>query len=176
MRACCTVFQELPGAAGPSPGLGPRTIFSKAVVIHIINVSTVACPLVAEENSPLQDLVFGSAPWSCQISAWQPRCQVILCSSCKSLLICFDRVRDFVFFFCYFLAASAAKNCEKIAVIQSAASAAFAQGGCASSRLDHGLKFYVIPGGCASSRLINGFSDCEQSVAKLRYPENQTRS
>ena len=25
----------------------------------------------------------------------------------------------------------------------------------ASSRLDHGLKFYVIPGGCASSRLID---------------------
>ena len=33
-------------------------------------------------------------------------------------------------------------------------------GGCASSRLDHGLKFYVIQGGCASSRLISGFSDC----------------
>ena len=29
-------------------------------------------------------------------------------------------------------------------------------GGCASSRLDHGLKFYVIQGGCASSRLIHG--------------------
>ena len=30
-------------------------------------------------------------------------------------------------------------------------------GGCASSRLDHGLKFYGIRGGCASSRLIHGF-------------------
>ena len=28
--------------------------------------------------------------------------------------------------------------------------------GCASSRLDHGLKFYGISGGCASSRLISG--------------------
>ena len=60
----------------------------------------------------------------------------------------------------YFLAASAAKNCEKIAVIKSAASEASAKGGCASSRLDHGLKFYVIPGGCASSRLISEFSEC----------------
>ena len=33
-------------------------------------------------------------------------------------------------------------------------------GGCASSRLDHGLKFYGIRGGCASSRLISEFSDC----------------
>ena len=33
-------------------------------------------------------------------------------------------------------------------------------GGCASSRLDHGLKFYVIQGGCASSRLIHEFLDC----------------
>ena len=31
-------------------------------------------------------------------------------------------------------------------------------GGCASSRLDHGLEFYVIQGGCASSRLIHEFS------------------
>ena len=66
------------------------------------------------------------------------------------------RVPDFD----YFLAASAARYCEKIAVIKSAASAASTQGGCASSRLDHGLKFYVIQGGCASSRLISGFSDC----------------
>ena len=29
--------------------------------------------------------------------------------------------------------------------------------GCAGSRLDHGLKFYIIQGGCASSRLIHGF-------------------
>ena len=29
-------------------------------------------------------------------------------------------------------------------------------GGCASSRLDHGLKLYGIRGGCASSRLIHG--------------------
>ena len=35
------------------------------------------------------------------------------------------------------------------------------RGGCASSRLDHGLKFYAIRGGCASSRLIHEFSDCE---------------
>ena len=48
--------------------------------------------------------------------------------------------------FLYFLAASAAKNCTKEAVIQSAASAASTKGGCASSRLDHGLKFYVIQG------------------------------
>ena len=67
----------------------------------------------------------------------------------------------FLRFFTIFLAASAAKNCKKRAVIQSAASAASAQGGCASSRLDHGLKFYEIRGGCTSSRLINGFSDCE---------------
>ena len=67
-------------------------------------------------------------------------------------------------FFDYFLAASAANNCEKEAVIQSAASAASTQGGCASSRLDHGLKFYVIRGGCASSGLISEFSDC--AVAK----------
>ena len=60
--------------------------------------------------------------------------------------------------FGYFLAPSAAKNCEKKAVIQSAASAASTRGGCASSRLDHGSKFYVIRGGCASSRLISEFS------------------
>ena len=47
-----------------------------------------------------------------------------------------------------------------LTVIQSAASAASAKGGCASSRLDRGLKFYVIQGGCASSRLIHEFSDC----------------
>ena len=34
-------------------------------------------------------------------------------------------------------------NYEKTAVIQSATCAASAKGGCASSRLDHGLKFYV---------------------------------
>ena len=33
-------------------------------------------------------------------------------------------------------------------------------GGCASSRLDHGLNFFVNQGGCASSRLIIEFSDC----------------
>ena len=43
-----------------------------------------------------------------------------------------------------FLAASAANNYEKQAVIKSAASAASAQGSCVSSRLDHGLKFYLI--------------------------------
>ena len=62
--------------------------------------------------------------------------------------------------FLYFWAASAAKNCKKNAVIQSAASAASENGGCARSRLDHGFEFYVIQGGCASSRLISGFSDC----------------
>ena len=63
-----------------------------------------------------------------------------------------------------FLATSAANNCEKKAVIQSAASASSARARCASNRLDHGLKFYVIRGGCASSRLISEFSDS----AKLR--------
>ena len=43
----------------------------------------------------------------------------------------------------------------------SAASAASAKGGCASSQLDHGLNFYGIQGGCASSRLISEFSDCK---------------
>ena len=51
------------------------------------------------------------------------------------------------------------KIVKKKAVIQSAASAASAKGGCASSRLDHGLKFYVIQGGCASSRLSDESSD-----------------
>ena len=64
-------------------------------------------------------------------------------------------VRDFDYFL-LFLAASAAKNCKKQAVIQSAASPASARGGCASSRLDHGLKFCVIQEGCASE-----FSDCD---------------
>ena len=59
----------------------------------------------------------------------------------------------------YFLAASETKNCEKEAVIKSAASAASTQGGCASSRLDHGSKFYVIRGGCASSQKIVKMSD-----------------
>ena len=35
-------------------------------------------------------------------------------------------------------------------------------GSCASSRLDHGLKFYGIRGGCAGSRLIYGFLDCNE--------------
>ena len=39
-----------------------------------------------------------------------------------------------------FLAASATKNCGKKTVIKSAASAASTQGGCASSRLDHGCE------------------------------------
>ena len=47
------------------------------------------------------------------------------------------------------------------------ASAASAKGGCASSRLDHGLKFYGIRGGCGSSRLINEFSDCGLFAASL---------
>ena len=66
------------------------------------------------------------------------------------------RVRNFD----YFLATSAAKNCTKKIMIKSAASAASAKGDCASSRLDHGLKFYVNQGGCAGSRLISEFSDC----------------
>ena len=53
------------------------------------------------------------------------------------------RVRDFD----YLLAAPAAKNCEKMAVIQSATSTASTKGGCAGSRLDHDLKVYVIQGG-----------------------------
>ena len=80
------------------------------------------------------------------------------------------RVRDFD----YFLAASAAKNCGKKAVIQSAARWASTQGGCASSRLDHGLKFYVIRGGCAGSRLINEFSDCVQTCPEARPSLSET--
>ena len=57
------------------------------------------------------------------------------------------------------------KIAKEKAVIQSAASAASAKGGCASNRLDNGLKFYVIQEGCASSRLISEFSDCEQLTA-----------
>ena len=57
---------------------------------------------------------------------------------------------------------------KKKTVIQSAASAASAKGGCASSRLDHGLQFYVIREGCASSRLINELSDC------VHGPKRQT--
>ena len=37
------------------------------------------------------------------------------------------------------------------------------KGGCASSRLDHGLKFYGIQGGCASSRLISGSQNPKKS-------------
>ena len=58
------------------------------------------------------------------------------------------------------LALARPKKLKKTAVIKSAASVASAKGGCASSRLDHGFKFYVIQGGCASSQLISGFSDC----------------
>ena len=71
-------------------------------------------------------------------------------------------ILSFLHIFYYFLAASAAKNCEKKAVIQSAASAASARGGCTSSRLVHGLKFWLIWGGCASSRLISRFSGCDR--------------
>ena len=58
------------------------------------------------------------------------------------------------------------KIAKKIAVIQSAADAASAKGGCASSRLDQGLKFYVNRGGYASSRLISEFSDCEPPITE----------
>ena len=75
--------------------------------------------------------------------------------------------------FDHFLAASTAQNYEKMAVIQSAASAASTQGGCARSRLDRGLKFYVIWGGCASSRLISGFSDCQQGTTKTQMALSQ---
>ena len=69
----------------------------------------------------------------------------------------------------YMLAAGATKNCQKkTVVIQSAASAASVKGGCASSRLDHGLKFYVIRGGCASSRLIHRFSDCAEPEEEFK--------
>ena len=64
---------------------------------------------------------------------------------------------EILIIFYYFLAASGAKTCENKAVFNSAASAASAKGGCASGRLDHGLKFHVIQGGCASSRLISEF-------------------
>ena len=58
---------------------------------------------------------------------------------------------------------------QKKAVIQSAASAASTKGGCASSRLDHGLNFYVFQGGFASSRLISEFSDCGRTESMYRY-------
>ena len=64
----------------------------------------------------------------------------------------------FQLFFYIFWPLARPKHAKK-AVIQSAASAASAKGGCASSRLDHSLKFYVIRGGCGSSRLIHGFSN-----------------
>ena len=82
----------------------------------------------------------------------------------QSILETCQTESEILMIFCDFLAASAAKNYEKKAVIQSAASAASTQGGCASSRLDHGLKFYVIPGGCAGSRLISEFLDCVHFV------------
>ena len=77
--------------------------------------------------------------------------------------------------FLYFLAASAAKNCEKKAVIQSAASAASAKGGCASSRLDHGLKFYVTRGGCASSRLIQRVNQGSEWSIKGQSGQSRVR-
>ena len=58
--------------------------------------------------------------------------------------------------FWYFLAASAAKNCKKKTWSSRLLARPPRRGGCASSRLDHGLKFYVMRGGCASSRLISG--------------------
>ena len=54
-------------------------------------------------------------------------------------------------------------------------------GGCASSRLDHGLKFYGIRGGCASSRLINGSPNpnnskkCSKNNQKMRKIMRKTR-
>ena len=42
-------------------------------------------------------------------------------------------------------------------------------GGCASSRLDHGLKVYGIRGGCASSRLIHGHPNSPEKIAKNRW-------
>ena len=63
--------------------------------------------------------------------------------------------------------ASVPNNCRnKHDVINSAASAASARGGCASSRLDHGLEFYVIRGGRASSRLIPEFIHCFPSAVR----------
>ena len=50
------------------------------------------------------------------------------------------------------------------AVIQSAASAASVQGGCASSRLDRGLKFYVIRGGCSSALAADLFTDSRTAL------------
>ena len=74
-------------------------------------------------------------------------------------------------FFSIVLGASAANNCKNIGVIQSAASAASARGGCASSRLDHGLKFHSIWGGCASasSRLFHEFSDCDKESPQKTF-------
>ena len=46
-------------------------------------------------------------------------------------------------------------------------------GGCASSRLDHGLKFYGIRGGCAGSRLMTGFLGLSADFLSLRREPNQ---
>ena len=73
-------------------------------------------------------------------------------------------------------------NTKKKAVIKSAASAASAKGGCASSQLDHGLKSYAVWGGSADSRLVSGFSDCTppydglpNSYIKCRFGPRQTK-
>ena len=99
---------------------------------------------------------------------------------------CTFRVRDSD----YFLAASAAKNCKK-KPWSSRPLARPPQGGCASSRLNHGLNFYVMRGGCASSRLIHGFSDsavtavlscakhddrCLQKMSSCRYAEQSKKT
>ena len=88
---------------------------------------------------------------------------LISCDSCsfyRSVYPCIQSCRP-VTYFVYFSAGPPKNHNNKIAVIKSATSAASARGGCASSRLDHGLKFHLIRGGCASSRLINEFSGCD---------------
>ena len=55
-------------------------------------------------------------------------------------------------------------------VIKSASSAASPAGGCASSRLDHGLKFYVIRRGCASSQIFTELSDSVPWFSFLTSP------
>ena len=65
--------------------------------------------------------------------------------------------------------------------MQLAASAASPAGGCARSRLDHGLKFSVIWGGCASSRRIHGspntkkLKNAKKKIVKISDNSLKTR-
>ena len=58
-------------------------------------------------------------------------------------------------------------------MIKSAASLAFAKVGCASSRLDHGFKFYIVRRGCASGRLISEFSGGGASFVSHQAPRSE---